>query len=37
LGKLVSVPASEEVPFLTLPTVVPIIAYEYYRQLGGRK
>ncbi len=37
LDELVSVPATEEVPFLTLPTVVPIIAYEYYRQLGGRK
>lgn len=37
LDELVSVPASGEIPFLTLPTVVPIIAYEYYRQLGGRK
>ena len=37
LDELVSVPTTEEVPFLTLPTVVPIIAYEYYRQLGGRK
>jgi len=37
LDELVSVPATEKVPFLTLPTVVPIVAYEYYRQLGGRK
>jgi TrmH family RNA methyltransferase len=37
LDELISVPATEEVPFLTLPTVVPIIAYEYYRQIRGRK
>jgi TrmH family RNA methyltransferase len=36
LDELVSVPATEKVPFLTLTTVVPIIAYEYYRQLGGK-
>ena len=33
LDELVSVPTSNEVPFLTLPTIVPIVAYEYYRQL----
>ena len=37
LDELVSVPATAEVPFLTLPTVVPIITYEYYRQLGDKK
>jgi TrmH family RNA methyltransferase len=37
LDELVSVPLSAEVPFLTLPIVVPIIAYEYCRQIGGRK
>jgi len=35
LDELVSVPTKENVPFLTLPTVVPIVAYEYYRQLRG--
>lgn len=37
LDELVSIPTTSEVSFLTLPTVVPIVAYEYYRQLGGRK
>jgi TrmH family RNA methyltransferase len=37
LDELVSVPAMGEVPFLTLPTVVPIFAYEYFRQLMVRK
>lgn len=37
LDELISVPTSNEVNFLTLPTVVPIIAYEYYRQLRGRR
>ncbi|HTZ41839.1 MAG TPA: TrmH family RNA methyltransferase [Candidatus Omnitrophota bacterium] len=34
LDELVCIPTSKQVPFLTLPTVVPIVAYEYYRQLG---
>lgn len=36
LDELVSVPTTGEVPFLTLPTVVPIVAYEYYRQLRSK-
>ena len=37
LDELVSIPTTEEVPFLTLPSVVPIVVYEYYRQLRGRR
>lgn len=33
LDDIVSIPAAGSVKFLTLPVAVPIIAYEYYRQL----
>jgi tRNA G18 (ribose-2'-O)-methylase SpoU len=33
LDEIVSVPTTADVSFLTLPTVVPIIAYETYRQI----
>ena len=37
LDEMVSIPTTKETPFLTLPTAVPIVAYEYYRQLGAKK
>ncbi|MBM3233925.1 hypothetical protein FJZ19_02405 [Candidatus Pacearchaeota archaeon] len=37
LDEIVSIPISKEVPFLTLPVAVSIIAYEYYRQLEAKR
>jgi len=37
LDEMISIPITKETPFLTLPTAVPIVAYEYYRQLGAKK
>lgn len=33
LDDIVTIPMSSECKFLTLPTVVPVVAYEFYRQI----
>ncbi|MGM0598131.1 MAG: TrmH family RNA methyltransferase [Myxococcota bacterium] len=35
LDGLVNIPMSKSCKFLTLPTAVPIVAYEYYRQISN--
>jgi tRNA G18 (ribose-2'-O)-methylase SpoU len=37
LDDIVSIPTTKDVSFLTLPVAVPIVAYEYFRQLRGGK
>jgi tRNA (cytidine/uridine-2'-O-)-methyltransferase len=37
LDKVVRIPMVEQCKFLTLPTAVPVIAYEFYRQLRSQE
>ena len=35
LDELIKIPMDDRCKFLTLPTAVPIVAYEFYRQIFG--